>query len=58
MGGATFIAGTLYAPFGGRIYLLISAMGVVSLGFGIALNRLWHGGRLTAHPEEEDHGFI
>jgi hypothetical protein len=33
-------------------------MSVVSVGVGLLLEHLWHGGRLTAHPEEEDHGFI
>jgi PPP family 3-phenylpropionic acid transporter len=58
MGTATFAAGAMYAQFGGRVYLLMAAMGVMSIAFGFALQRAWHGGRLTTHPEEEDHGFI
>jgi PPP family 3-phenylpropionic acid transporter len=58
MGTATFASGFLYAQFGGRAYLLMTAIAVVSIGFGLLLQRLWHGGRLTTHPEEEDHGFI
>jgi PPP family 3-phenylpropionic acid transporter len=58
MGTATFAAGALYATAGGRAYFLMTAMAIVSLGFGLLLKRMWHGGRLTTHPDEEDHGFI
>lgn len=53
MGLATWASGPLYAAYGGHAYLLMSAMGVVSLGLAFVLMRRWHGGRLTAHEEEE-----
>jgi PPP family 3-phenylpropionic acid transporter len=58
MGLATFAAGPLYAAYHGRVYLMMSAMALVGLAFAFLLQRAWHGGRLTTHPEEEDHGFI
>jgi PPP family 3-phenylpropionic acid transporter len=53
MGLATLGCGPLYATFGGRAYLLMAAMGVVSLALALMLMRAWHGGRLTAAEEEE-----
>jgi PPP family 3-phenylpropionic acid transporter len=58
MGLATFAAGPIYAAYHGRVYLLMSAMGLVAFSFAWALHRTWHGGRITEHPEEEDHGFV
>jgi len=58
MGVATLAAGPLYAAYHGRVYWMMAAMGLVALSFAFLLQRLWHGGRLTTHPEEEDHGFI
>lgn len=58
MGLATFAAGPLYAAYHGRVYLMMTAMALVALAFAFVLQRMWHGGRLTTHPEEEDHGFI
>jgi len=58
MGTATFASGLLYARFEGRTYLLMAAMGLLSIAFALLLQRHWHGGRLTTHPEEEDHGHI
>lgn len=58
MGLATFAAGPLYAAYRGRVYLMMTAMALVALAFAFVLQRMWHGGRLTTHPEEEDHGFI
>lgn len=53
MGAATFAAGPLYASFGGRTYLLMSAMGAAALLFALWLGRAWHGGRLTESGGEE-----
>ena len=53
MGAATFAAGPLYAGFGGRTYLLMSAMGAAALVFAFWLGRAWHGGRLTESGGEE-----
>lgn len=53
MGLATLASGPLYAAYGGRAYLLMAAMGLASLVLALTLMRQWHGGRLTAHGEEE-----
>jgi PPP family 3-phenylpropionic acid transporter len=53
MGLATLASGPLYAAYGGRAYLLMAAMGLASLVLALMLMRRWHGGRLTAHGEEE-----
>jgi PPP family 3-phenylpropionic acid transporter len=53
MGLATLASGPLYAAYGGRAYLLMSAMGLGSLILALILMRRWHGGRLTAPGEEE-----
>jgi MFS transporter, PPP family, 3-phenylpropionic acid transporter len=53
MGAATFASGPLYALYGGRTYLLMSAMGVVACAFALLLGRTWHGGRITQTGSEE-----
>jgi PPP family 3-phenylpropionic acid transporter len=53
MGLTTLVSGPLYAAYGGRAYLLMSAMGLASLALALVLMRQWHGGRLTASGEEE-----
>ena len=53
MGVATFAAGPLYADYGGRTYLLMSAMGVASALFAVRLGSTWHGGRLTQGGGED-----
>ena len=53
MGLATFASGPIYAAYGGRTYLLMAAMGVVSVAFSLWLARAWHGGRITAHGHED-----
>jgi PPP family 3-phenylpropionic acid transporter len=53
MGFATLASGPLYAAYGGRAYLLMAAMGAVSLVLALLLMRQWHGGRLTSSGEEE-----
>jgi PPP family 3-phenylpropionic acid transporter len=47
MGLATFASGPLYAAYGGRTYLLMSAMGVVAMICAVWLGRAWAGGRIT-----------
>ncbi|MGC9955062.1 MAG: MFS transporter [Rhizomicrobium sp.] len=56
MGIATFASGHIYAVYGGRAYLLMSAMGVVAMGLALLLARRWHGGRIIhgAHDEHID----
>ena len=54
MGLATYASGPLYASFGGRTYLLMTAMGLGSLAFSFLLARVWQGTPITEHgPEEE-----
>jgi PPP family 3-phenylpropionic acid transporter len=53
MGLATFASGPIYAAYGGRTYLLMAAMGLVSTIFSLWLARAWHGGRLTAQGHED-----
>ncbi|MBS0470170.1 MAG: MFS transporter [Proteobacteria bacterium] len=53
MGAATFVSGPLYALYGGRTYLLMAAMGVCAILFALALQRRWHGGRITQHADGE-----
>ena len=53
MGFATFASGPLYANFGGRAYLLMSAMGLGSALFAVWLGTRWHGGRITQSSSEE-----
>jgi PPP family 3-phenylpropionic acid transporter len=58
MGLAIAASGAVYEQLGGRAYLLMTALAVIAIGFAFLLRRMWHGGRLTTHPEEEDHGFV
>jgi PPP family 3-phenylpropionic acid transporter len=53
MGLATYASGPLYALYGGRTYLLMSAMGIGTIVFALWLERTWHGGRITQHGHEE-----
>ena len=52
MGLATYASGPLYAAYGGRTYLLMAAMGLVTIVFALWLQRVWHGGRLTQGGDE------
>ncbi|MBU6299451.1 MAG: MFS transporter [Alphaproteobacteria bacterium] len=54
MGLATFASGSIYAIYGGRAYLLMSAMGAVAMGFALLLARRWHGERII-HSADEEH---
>jgi PPP family 3-phenylpropionic acid transporter len=53
MGLATAACGPLYEAYGGRTYLLMSAMGLIATGFAFWLGRAWHGGRITGGGHEE-----
>jgi MFS transporter, PPP family, 3-phenylpropionic acid transporter len=53
MGLATYASGPLYASYGGRAYLLMSAMGVGSLIFAVILAQIWSGVRITQTVSEE-----
>ena len=54
MGLATLACGPLYAAFGGRTYLLMSAMGAGAVLFALLLDKRWHGGRITQHADSEE----
>jgi len=53
MGLATYASGPLYAAYGGRAYLLMSAMGCAALVFALLLARSWSGARITQSVSEE-----
>jgi MFS transporter, PPP family, 3-phenylpropionic acid transporter len=53
MGVATYACGVLYPVYGGRTYLLMSAMGVGAGLFTLVLMRLWQGGRVVEGASEE-----
>jgi len=53
MGLATYASGPLYAAYGGRAYLLMSAMGCVALILALLLARSWSGARITQSVSEE-----
>ena len=53
MGLATLASGPLYAAYGGRAYLLMSAMGLGALLLALLLGRMWSGGRITSGASEE-----
>jgi len=53
MGLATAACGPLYEVYGGRTYLLMSAMGLVAASFAFWLGGAWHGGRITQDGGEE-----
>ena len=58
MGLATWASGPLYAAYGGKAYLLMSAMGAVALLFSFALTRAWNGDRILEDRFEEDLAMI
>jgi PPP family 3-phenylpropionic acid transporter len=53
MGLATYASGPLYERFGGRTYLLMAAMGLVTVVTSLWLARAWHGGRITQGGSDE-----
>jgi len=53
LGLGTFASGPLYSAFGGRAYLLMSAMGLGSAIFAFWLGQAWHGSRVTRTVTEE-----
>ena len=53
MGFATLASGPLYAAYGGRTYLLMSAMGLFAALFAFGLGKIWSGGRITQSQSEE-----
>jgi len=53
MGLATLASGPLYAAYGGRAYLLMSAMGAAAALFALLLGMLWNGAPITQHVSDE-----
>jgi len=53
LGFATLACGPIYAAYGGRAYLLMSAMGLFAAIFALVLGTIWHGGRITQSEGEE-----
>lgn len=58
MGLATYASGPLYASYGGRAYLLMSAMGVCAVAFALALNFAWSRERILEDRVEEELAII
>jgi PPP family 3-phenylpropionic acid transporter len=58
MGLATYASGPLYERFGGRTYLLMAAMGLVTIVTSLWLARAWHGGRITQGADGEHNDAI
>jgi PPP family 3-phenylpropionic acid transporter len=54
LGLATFACGPLYATFGGRTYLLMSAMGLGATLFALWLDKAWNGARITQRDVAEE----
>ena len=53
MGLMTLAAGVVYANWGGRTYLLMTALGLVAAAMALLLARRWQGGRII-HGEHDD----
>jgi len=53
LGMATYASGMIYESFGGRAYLLMSAMGLLAMGFAVLLSRVWHGKSILRHGSTE-----
>jgi PPP family 3-phenylpropionic acid transporter len=58
MGIATYASGPLYAAYGGRAYLLMSAMGLGAIVFALALGRAWSGARILEDSFDEELAVI
>jgi len=54
MGGAMLIAGQVYDSWGGKTYLLMVVLGLVSLVSGLMLKRVWQGGEISASRSRAD----
>lgn len=54
MGLATLASGPLYAAYGGKTYLLMSAMGLGAAAFAFWLSRSWNGARITQHAGTDE----
>ena len=53
MGVSTLASGAVYAAFGGKAYLLMSAFGAVGIAFALLLTKRWHGARILHGAQDE-----
>jgi MFS transporter, PPP family, 3-phenylpropionic acid transporter len=53
MGVSTLASGAVYAAFGGKAYLLMSAFGAVGIGFALLLAKRWHGVRILQGAQDK-----
>jgi PPP family 3-phenylpropionic acid transporter len=53
MGLATLAIGPVYSSLGGRAYLMMTALGIISLGFTLWMSRRWHGEAIIAGGKGE-----
>jgi MFS transporter, PPP family, 3-phenylpropionic acid transporter len=53
MGLATLAIGPVYSWLGGRAYLMMTALGVVAIGFTLLMARRWHGEAVIAGEKGE-----
>jgi PPP family 3-phenylpropionic acid transporter len=53
LGLATYASGMIYASYGGRAYLLMSAMGLAAMGLAALLARIWDGKHILQGGSEE-----
>jgi len=58
MGIATWASGPLYAVYGGKTYLLMSAMGLAAIVFTLFLARAWSGERILEDRVDEELAMI
>jgi MFS transporter, PPP family, 3-phenylpropionic acid transporter len=58
MGIATWASGPLYAAYGGKTYLLMSAMGLASVVFTFALARAWSGAKILEDRFDDELAMI
>ena len=58
MGFATYASGPLYAAYGGRAYLLMTAMGLGAVLFALWLAAAWKGARIMADAPGEELAMI
>lgn len=53
MGVMTLIAGFFYGAIGGRVYLIMTALGVVAIIMALLLARRWHGERIIPGAQDD-----
>jgi PPP family 3-phenylpropionic acid transporter len=53
MGLMTLVAGSVYASWGGKVYLISAALGVMAMGIALLLAKYWDGERILHGDEDE-----